>query len=165
MSLAPAPHAVGVFPTYSRHRSEVALKIREKKLSFTGDDFDITDAATGAKVFHVDGKVFSLQGRKEISDAAGNRLFTLLKSHFHIYTTFHGKGPASDATIFTVKSFSKAAFSTAKAKNTYNDVPVARIRQVLQRGSTAVILTVAPGVNFALLAAFCICLDKKANEQ
>ncbi|EIN04318.1 hypothetical protein PUNSTDRAFT_93048 [Punctularia strigosozonata HHB-11173 SS5] len=194
MSLAPAPHAVGVFPAYSQHRGEVALKIREKKISLTGDDFDITDAANGAKIFHVDGKAFSLHGRKEISDAAGNHLFSLLKSHFHIHTTFHGKDPASDATIFTIKSsFSfgtkltcsfhnpttgrdeelvlKGDFFDRKAEITYNDVPVARIgRKFFNAGQLlfddqTYILTVAPGVDLALLAAFCICLDEKSNDQ
>lgn len=62
--LAAASHAVGVFPQYTRHTTPIALKIREKKLSLTGDDFDIKDAATGAVVFHVDGKAFSIRGRK-----------------------------------------------------------------------------------------------------
>lgn len=62
--LHPAPHAVGVFPFYTQHGTPIALKIREKKFTLTGDDFDIKDAATGAIVFHIDGKVFSIRGRK-----------------------------------------------------------------------------------------------------
>ena len=62
--LQPAPHAVGVFSFYTQHSTPIALKIREKKFTFTGDDFNIKDAATGAIVFRVDGKVFSMRGRK-----------------------------------------------------------------------------------------------------
>jgi uncharacterized protein YxjI len=68
MSLAPAPHAIGVFPAYCQHQTEVALKIREKKMSVTGDDFDITDAVTGARIFHVKGTVFSIHARKGMRD-------------------------------------------------------------------------------------------------
>jgi hypothetical protein len=42
MSLAPVSHPIGIFPAYTQHRSEIALKIREKRMTITGDDFDIT---------------------------------------------------------------------------------------------------------------------------
>lgn len=41
MDLSPAPHFVGVFPNHGQHSQEVVLKIREKKLSWSGDDFHI----------------------------------------------------------------------------------------------------------------------------
>jgi hypothetical protein len=47
-----AQHPVGVFPAYTQHQSEIALKIREKKLSLTGDDFDITVRAPPCLVVH-----------------------------------------------------------------------------------------------------------------
>jgi uncharacterized protein YxjI len=194
MSLAPAPYAIGVFPAYCQHQNEVALKIREKKLSITGDDFDITDAVTGAKVFHVNGDVLSLHGRKgmqdhilqstadpaysfyeEISDAAGNHFFTLLRSNLHLHMTYHGKDVATDATLFTVTAevlswgpkltctfrnsitgqeeelHLKGDFFDRNAEITCNDIPVARIgRKFFNAGQLlfddqTYILTAAPG--------------------
>ena len=53
-----------MFPYYAQHQAEFALRIREKKLSFSGNDFHIKDAATGGIIFRVEGQALSLRGRK-----------------------------------------------------------------------------------------------------
>ncbi|MGK5685210.1 LURP-one-related/scramblase family protein [Actinoplanes sp. URMC 104] len=53
--------------------------IREKFFSI-GDDFDVLDEH-GAKVFHVDGKVFSVRNQVVIEDPAGQELATV---HRHL---------------------------------------------------------------------------------
>jgi hypothetical protein len=63
-SLAPASHPVGIFAFYTQHREPIALRIREHKASFSGDDFTIKDAATGQPVFRVNGKAFSWHAKK-----------------------------------------------------------------------------------------------------
>lgn len=65
--LPPAAYPVGVFPYYTQHQTPVVLKLREKKRAFSGDDFDIEDATTGASVFHVNGKAWTMRGRKGVS--------------------------------------------------------------------------------------------------
>jgi hypothetical protein len=62
--LDPSPFAVGVFPQFYNHGNTVSLKIREKILSWSGQDYTITDATNGAAVFKVSGTFFSLRGRK-----------------------------------------------------------------------------------------------------
>ncbi|KAH7104221.1 tubby C-terminal-like domain-containing protein [Auriculariales sp. MPI-PUGE-AT-0066] len=193
MDLYPTPHPVGVIPQFCQHRTPIALRIREKKVSWTGDDFKIKDAATGAVIFEVDGKAFSLHARKKFLDASGNHLFTLLKKHFHIHTTFEGQDP-NEKTLFTIKSsFSlgtkltatytnpttgqeeqlvlKGDFFDRKAEIKWGDVVVARIsREFVNAGQLlfdqqTYVLTVAPNVDAALLVAFCVALDEKSNES
>ncbi|MFG1837200.1 LURP-one-related/scramblase family protein [Micromonospora sp. NPDC049175] len=53
--------------------------IRERFFSI-GDDFDVLDEH-GAKVFHVDGKVFSVRNKVVIEDASGQEVATL---HRHL---------------------------------------------------------------------------------
>ncbi|KDQ63746.1 hypothetical protein JAAARDRAFT_29778 [Jaapia argillacea MUCL 33604] len=150
--LAPAPFALGVIPFYTQHPMEIALKIREKKLAISGDDFDITDARSGAVVFKCHGKVFSLHAKKEIHDNSGRHLFTIRNELLHLHSTYTGRDPASDAEIFEIKSsFAlgtkltakfvnratpgdreeklelKGDFFDRKAEITYNGVPVGRI--------------------------------------
>lgn len=67
-NLAPVSHPVGIFPFYTQHRQPIALRIREHKFSLSGDDFTIKDAATDQPVFQVNGKAFSLHGKKGPQD-------------------------------------------------------------------------------------------------
>lgn len=62
--LPPAPYAIGINPTYCQHQQEVALRIRERKMSWSGDDFTVKDARTGQPIFMVDGKAMSFRGAK-----------------------------------------------------------------------------------------------------
>jgi uncharacterized protein YxjI len=63
-SLTPAQSPVGIFASYMQHTTPIALRIRERKLSFSGDDFTIKDAATGQPVFRIDGNALSLHAKK-----------------------------------------------------------------------------------------------------
>ncbi|KAK0551170.1 hypothetical protein OC846_000766 [Tilletia horrida] len=195
--LAPVPAPLGVLPQYTIHQQQMALKIRERKTGFSGDNFKIKDAATDQLIFEVDGKAFSLSQRKNVLDATGRPLFTLRKKHLSIHMTYSGFAPDNeDEPLFTIKSgFSFGTKLTASFKNragageevsltlkgdlfdrkaeilTESGIPVARIsRSFLNAGELffdqqTYILTVAPGVDAALLVAICIILDEKANEQ
>ncbi|CAD6886842.1 unnamed protein product [Tilletia controversa] len=199
--LAPVPHPIGVLPQYTIHTQQMALKIRERKTGFSGDNFKVKDAVTDQSIFQVDGKAFSLSSSKHILDANGQTLFTLKKKLISIHMTYEGYAPNTDEPLFTVKSgFSFGTKLTASFTNraaagggaagepvtlvlkgdlfdrkaeicTEAGVPVARIsRSFANMGqlffdTQTYILTIAPGVDAALLLAICIVLDEKANED
>ena len=62
--LAPVPQPIGVIPHFCQHQNQIALKVRERKVSISGDDFSVKDAVTGQTVFKVDGSAFSLRDAK-----------------------------------------------------------------------------------------------------
>jgi hypothetical protein len=71
-TLQPVGHAIGVMPYYTQHQQEIALKVRERKMSFSGDDFAVKDAYTGQTMFVVEGNTFSFRDSKgEFSATAG----------------------------------------------------------------------------------------------
>ncbi|BBH68479.1 hypothetical protein ACTI_51640 [Actinoplanes sp. OR16] len=60
--------------------------IKERFFSI-GDDFDVLDE-NGAKVFHVDGKVFSLRNRVVIEDAAGEEVASVQRQLVALRPTY-----------------------------------------------------------------------------
>lgn len=76
-SLTAAPAPLGVFPEFTRHTAPIALKVRERKLSFTGDDFAVKDAVTGAVVFDVQAKALSLHQTKIVKTHQNQPLFEI----------------------------------------------------------------------------------------
>ncbi|KAK0525387.1 hypothetical protein OC835_005626 [Tilletia horrida] len=195
--LAPVPKPLGVLPQYTIHQNQMALKIRERKTGFSGDNFRVKDAVTDQAIFEVDGKVFSLSSKKDILDATGKPLFTLRRKHLSLHMTYEGYAPGTDSDpLFVVKaSFSFGTKLTATFNNragagepvtlvlkgdlfdrkaeisTESGVPVARIsRSFANLGELffdqqTYFLTIAPGVDAALLLAICIVLDEKSNEE
>lgn len=53
-----------MIPYYTQHPTQIALRVRERKMSFSGDDFTIKDAVSGAVMFKVDGSAMSLRDNK-----------------------------------------------------------------------------------------------------
>lgn len=102
--LPPAPHPVGVNGFYTQHTNELALRIRERKVAFSGDDFAVKDAANGQTIFKVNGKVMSLSGKKDVKDAQGVDLFTIRKKHLAIRKTYKGDDAKTGQEIFKVES-------------------------------------------------------------
>ncbi len=104
----PAPLAhpgkpIGVLPAFTQHQQQMVLKVRERKLSLSGDDFSVKDAFTGQKIFEVDGKMVSMHSKKDIKDARGTKLFTLKKKLVAIHATYDGVSPENGNTLFTIK--------------------------------------------------------------
>jgi hypothetical protein len=60
--LVPQNPAVGVMPAYAQN-SELTLKLREKKMSLSGDSFEITDVH-GRSYFKIEGNAFNLRNKK-----------------------------------------------------------------------------------------------------
>ncbi|KAG7091161.1 hypothetical protein E1B28_010214 [Marasmius oreades] len=192
----PSQSLIGINPTYANHDQQIVLKLQERKLSFTGDDFHIKDAA-GRDFLICKAKVLSLHARKEFYDVNGTMLFVIKKKIFSIHTTFEGYTPDEQTLLFTVKS--SFSIGSAKLNTTFRDVD-GKERQLVLRGDffdrkasinldtpdgppvghisrsffngreilfdqQSYCLTVAPGVDASLLAAICVCLDEKENEN
>ncbi|KAL0574508.1 hypothetical protein V5O48_007441 [Marasmius crinis-equi] len=192
----PSQSLIGVSQAYANHDHQVVLKLQERRLSFTGDDFHIKDA-DGRDFLICKAKVLSMHGRKEFYDPNGNMMFIVKKKLFSIHTTFEGYAPDEQTLLFTIKS----SFSIGKAKltTTFKNVdgqdvelalrgdffdrkatislgtpegpPVGHIARSFLNGREILFdqqtyfLTVAPGVDAALLAVLCVCLDEKENEN
>jgi uncharacterized protein YxjI len=102
--LAPVAAPIGVIPHFTQHGQQIALKVRERKVSISGDDFAVKDAVSGHTMFRVEGKVFSLSDKKIVKDANGTPLFTIRKKHLAIKATYQGLDAKTDKVIFTVQS-------------------------------------------------------------
>lgn len=193
VQLPPVSQQIGVFGQFVAGRPET-LVLKERMLSLSGDSFDIT-LADGRPLLHVQGSVFSLGGRKTVSDMAGNQLFTIVRELMHLHTTYVLLDPQGRK-FFELRSrfqlFGSKATATftspatgrpesltmsgnwldtsANILDDSNGRAVARIvrqlfngRQLLF-GQQTYTVEVAPGVDMALIAALCICLDEKNNE-
>ncbi|PWZ03012.1 hypothetical protein BCV70DRAFT_214489 [Testicularia cyperi] len=195
--LAPAPFPMGIFPEYTRHTTQIALKVRERKMSFTGDDFSIKDAVTGAMVFDIQAKAFSFRGSKVVVDTQNRKLFMIEKAPFSLPSRYQGvdvanpkkvlfevSGASFFGTRLEIKFNNTAAdgrpmtfkldgdWASRDAVITNSDgMLVARIsRQFMNAGELifgqqTYIVTIAAGVDAALIMAICICLDEKASDR
>ncbi|KAF5655214.1 DUF567 domain protein [Fusarium sp. NRRL 25303] len=185
-------HQIGIFPAYITSRTETLI-VKQKGLSFSGDDFEVCHA-NGFPILKVEGAVMSLSGRKRVYDMRENHLFSIVKEHFHIHTTYAVEDPQG-ARIMTVRNclqlFGSRATATfnsidgsaeilkmkgnwldrsADIVDTTTDNVVACIdRKFSARdfllGKQTCTLEVAPGVDMALMVAMCICFDEKNNEN
>ncbi|KAF3928026.1 hypothetical protein AA313_de0201246 [Arthrobotrys entomopaga] len=190
--MEPVPAQVAIFPQFIAQKTE-SLVLVEKVFSWTGDSFDITTVEK-VPVFKVQGKKLSLSGRKVFSDQQGNELFHLRKKHIAIHSTYYGEDAAekvlfevkSKFSIGTSKAYVNFTDITGKEhsllmKGNFFDTKsnivdetsgavVATINRKLLNfgeifaGQQTYVLSVAPGVDMALMAAACICFDEKNNE-
>ncbi|KAG5663261.1 hypothetical protein KAF25_001197 [Fusarium avenaceum] len=193
VQLQTAPHQVGVFKSFIANQTET-LVLKEKVMSLTGDSFDIK-LANGQPILKVEGKVMSISGRKKVFDMNGNHLFSIAKEHLHIHTTYAVEDPNGVKIMEVKNSFkligSKATATFTSNNGTAEvlemkgswfdfaadifdkstNTVVARIDRKLLSGRDVLFgqqtyaLMVAPGVDMALMAALCICMDEKNNEK
>ncbi|WOO77458.1 uncharacterized protein LOC62_01G001037 [Vanrija pseudolonga] len=78
-----APQAdLGVFKAFCR-KSITTLELKHKLFSFSGDDAVVTDSTTGDVVFKCSGQLLSGGGRRVVTDAAGNTLYSLSRQVYH----------------------------------------------------------------------------------
>ncbi|KAI9732955.1 MAG: hypothetical protein M1818_007388 [Claussenomyces sp. TS43310] len=191
IQLPPFSPPLGVFPQFCAPQ-QTTIVLKEKVWKISGDSFRINDI-NGALVLVCEGH-FSVTDRKTFTDVAGHPLFDLRTRPFHLHKTFEAKG-AGGQLLFTVKAkFSigstkvsctfvntsdgqpvellvKGDFFHRKATITMNDIPVAEIgrdhfnaRQFFG-GKQSYFVSIAPGVDVALIAALCICWDEKTAEE
>ncbi|KAL2130450.1 hypothetical protein VTI74DRAFT_6379 [Chaetomium olivicolor] len=166
------------------------LLLKERLL----DDFDI-HSLDGARCMHVEAKLATMRGRKKVCDAAGRYLFDSIKEAMHWHTTFAVQDESKrqlmeiKSTFALVGSKTRATFTTSQGNpvvlmmkgdwlKTSADIidessgaVVARIDRKLFNareaflGTQTYYLTVAPGVDMALMAAMCIALDEKQHDN
>ncbi|KAJ7759980.1 tubby C-terminal-like domain-containing protein [Mycena metata] len=182
---------LGIFPQFCAQQ-QMTLVLKEKVFSFSGDDFAVKDQF-GNVVIRCQGKALSWSDKKEFSDTAGNHLFDLKNKHFHIHKTLQAEDPTGNVLMTvkghfqlfgskmsaTFKNFDgqevelicKGDFLDRKATIMHNDQVIAQIgrdffnaRQIFGNQQTYQV-SVAPGVDLAMMAAICICLDEKENEN
>lgn len=96
-----ARHQIGIFPAYISDRTETFI-VKEKGLSITGDDFEVCHV-DGFPILKVKGAVMTMSRRKRVYDMRGNHLFSIVKEHFHIHTTFAVEDPQG-AIIMSMRS-------------------------------------------------------------
>jgi hypothetical protein len=68
---------------------ETTFAISKKVISFSGGDWTITDAASGRKIFKVDGRLFSVSATKHLRDTAGHQILRMQKKVNKIITYIH----------------------------------------------------------------------------
>ncbi|KAF5343429.1 hypothetical protein D9758_011857 [Tetrapyrgos nigripes] len=116
----PTLFLLGINPAYANHDEEFVLKLQEKRLSVSGDDFYINDAA-GNPFLHCKGKFFSLRSRMEFYDLRGQLLFIVKRKLMSMHITFEGHTPDESKVLFTVKN-SWRTFGSARAKITFTNI-------------------------------------------
>ena len=115
-------------------QTSVQLRLREKISSFSGDDFKVTDAATGVVYFQIRGKVFSLREKKVLYDNAGVPVLNLKEAmwswtdKFTVFAVDHSD--RQNCKFRTRRTFLKAKIST-----TFTDAITGRPRLVVLKGN------------------------------
>ncbi|CAN9207104.1 unnamed protein product [Alternaria alternata] len=192
-SLAPAPQPIGVFPQFLAAGPET-LVLKEKVISLSGDSFSIKLAngtpvlQVEGKVMSLTGrkKMFDMQGNhlcsivKEhfhlhstyvVESAKGDKIMEV-KSSFKLLgskatATFTSSNGKQEVLTMRGNFFDTQADILDEAQG---GLVVARIdRKILSGkdiffGQQTYGVQIAPGVDMALIAALCICLDEKNNE-
>ncbi|KAK6540665.1 hypothetical protein TWF694_008058 [Orbilia ellipsospora] len=192
-AMEPVASQIALFPQFVSSKTE-SLVLVEKVFSWSGDSFDIT-TVDKVPIFKVQGKKLSLSGRKIFSDQQGNELFHLRKEHIAIHSTYYGEDAAKKVLFQVKSKFSigtskayvnftdvngkehsllmKGNFFDSKSNivDETTGAVVATINRKLLNfgqifaGQQTYVLSVAPGVDMALMAAACICFDEKNNEK
>ncbi|EFQ27404.1 uncharacterized protein GLRG_01899 [Colletotrichum graminicola M1.001] len=192
--LPQANNAVGIFPQLTAKTNETLI-LKEKMLSLTGDSFDIKLAngqpilRVEGKALSISGRksVYDMSGNhlfdivKEhlhlhttfaAQDPQGNKIMEVKSS----LALIGSKATATFVSPHTGKS------ETLEMKgnwlSTQADIVDTSTGQILGRidrnmlrardmfgGKQTYALTVAPGVDMALMCALCICLDEKKNDK
>ncbi|KAF3905963.1 hypothetical protein ABW21_db0202552 [Orbilia brochopaga] len=193
ITMEPVAQQIALFPQFVATKTE-SLLLREKVFSFSGDSFDITTLEK-VPVFKVQGKKMSLSGRKIFMDQQGNELFHLRKEHIALHSTYYGEDSTGKVLFQVKSKFSigtsKAYVNFTDTSGTTHALlmkgnwfdtksnivdestgaVVATISRKLLNfsellgGQQTYVLSVAPGVDMALMCAACICFDEKNNEK
>ncbi|KAH7360943.1 tubby C-terminal-like domain-containing protein [Rhexocercosporidium sp. MPI-PUGE-AT-0058] len=192
VNLAPISPPLGVNPAYCVNK-QTTLVMKEKVWSLSGDTFHIVDESNH-EVVQCRGQTLSLSDRKEFASSTGQPLFSLRTRLLSLHKSFYAEAPSGE-TIFEVKgkfsigsSKMVATFVNASTKQnvellikgdwldrsasiTMGNIVVAQIsrsyfnmREIFG-GQQTYYVTVAPGVDLAMLAAICVCLDERENEK
>lgn len=95
---------VGILPQFYAKKPETIV-LKEKIFSLSGDSFDVK-TAEGQNVLRVQGTVFSLSGRKHVTDMQDNALFTIRKELLSIPASFYLEDPHGQKVVTIEGKFS-----------------------------------------------------------
>ncbi|WVW80492.1 hypothetical protein I302_102476 [Kwoniella bestiolae CBS 10118] len=183
---------IGLHPQIFAQKA-TTLVLKEKVWSWTGDDFSVKDIE-GRDVVKCHGKAWSLRERKVISDADDKFLFGIRNKILTIHTTFIGEDESEKELFRIRKRLSLGAKMKATFLNPSNGQPITLLLKGDFWGGSADIsiedgpiiaqisrkllnarewlvdqqtyfVTIAPGVDLALMAAMCICFDEAMNKK
>ncbi|KAJ0333688.1 hypothetical protein COL922a_010704 [Colletotrichum nupharicola] len=192
--LAPAGNSVGIFPQVTARQTETLI-LKEKMLSLTGDNFDIKLVngtpifSVKGKVMSISGRksVYDMSGT-HLFDIVKEHFhlhttFAAIDPHdkkiMEVKNSFALIGSKATATFISPSTGKTETFEMkGNWLSTQADIVDSSTGQVLGRidrnmlrardffgGKQTYALTVAPGVDMALMAALCICLDEKKNDN
>ncbi|KAK4686592.1 hypothetical protein P7C73_g3534, partial [Tremellales sp. Uapishka_1] len=192
VALHPVSPPVGVFSQYCM-QVPTTLVLKERAFSFSGDDFAIKDS-NGMVVARCQGKSFSFKDRKVITDPNGQLLFGLRNKLLSIHKTYIAEDQGENE-IFRVRSkLALGTKMIATFVNKSTNAPITlELRGDFWGGSADIsieggpviaqisrklfnarelfvskqtyFVTVAPGVDLALISAVCICFDEFKNDS
>lgn len=185
--LPPSRTPLALFPDFVAQRAEtVVIKGR-----YVGDSYDIT-TLDGRPLLTVKAEAMSLSHRKRIYDANGRHIFNIRKETWNITgNAYWIEHPSNDAKLFTLES--KSSMSGRKFSGTFTNAvngqqeqllfknnpfglhgtiangatgtPVANIDREMFKLRKEYHVTVAPGVDIALIVGMCICFDDRAKSD
>ncbi|WVQ80765.1 hypothetical protein IAT38_002870 [Cryptococcus sp. DSM 104549] len=182
---------VGIFPDYYA-RSLTTLVITEKVCSFSGDDFTIRDL-DGTDIMICQGKTWSLRGRKALTDPTGELLMKLHGKLMSFPMRFYAEDENNNMLFEMKKKFNLVTHMSITFTDTHSEKPltllldgdwwggsadislpngtiIAQIKRKMLKareilaGKQTYHVRIAPGVDTALIAAMCLCLDQSKND-
>ncbi|KAI8936661.1 hypothetical protein NX059_007058 [Plenodomus lindquistii] len=193
-ALAPLSQAIGVFPQFFAQGPE-AIVLKEKVLSLTGDSFSIKTTSgvpllkvegkmlsisgrkkvtdmSGVHLFSIVKEHLHIHATFKVEGPKGETIM-MVKNSFKLIgskarATFTSQNGRQETLTMRGNWFDTTADIVDEAQG---GVIVARInRKILNSkdimfGQQTYAVQIAPGVDMALIAALCICLDEKNNEK
>ncbi|KAL1413736.1 hypothetical protein Q8F55_001518 [Vanrija albida] len=191
-ALNPVHPPIGVFPGFVAQQP-TTLVLKEKVLSWSGDDFGVKDQH-GNVIVRVGGKVMSLRQRKVITDASGQTLFvlkdkiiTFLKKMIgedadgkQLFEVHHKLGIKTKVEVMFNNYSTKAPMKLTLKGDMWggNADIIAEDGQVVAQihrdlwnkkeffaDKQTYYVWVPPGVDLALISAVCIAFDEITNER
>ncbi|KAF2022347.1 hypothetical protein BU24DRAFT_488573 [Aaosphaeria arxii CBS 175.79] len=193
-ALPPVPQPIGIFDQFIARQPET-LVLKEKVLSLSGDSFSIkltngsplfqvegkvmsisgrktVRAMDGTHLFDICKEHFHLHTTYAVLDPNDNKIMevksTLAFFGSKAHGTFTSKNGKQEKLTMTGNFFDTYADITDESQG---GLIVARIDRKLLSGKDIFFgqqtyaLMVAPGVDMALMAALCICMDEKNNDK
>ncbi|KAF2840239.1 hypothetical protein M501DRAFT_1049268 [Patellaria atrata CBS 101060] len=183
---------IGIFKPFIAQKSETL--ILTERFGLSGDSFRIQNLE-GRPILQVEGKVATISGRKIVRDMAGNELFHIRKKHLALFQTFYAEDSKGERffevkgkfallgskAVGTFRGFSGEEHRLTMEGNWLNskadivDEATGKTVATINRkrwnardligGQQTYQVTIAPGMDMALIVAMCIMLDERRNEK
>ncbi|TXT15265.1 uncharacterized protein COLE_01458 [Cutaneotrichosporon oleaginosum] len=171
--------------------TETTMAMTERLLSFSGDDYSIINSENQETLMSVKGKVFSFHDRKKIYDPDGNMLYNMSDKKLSTGEAFVVEDAKGMDVLSIKKKWSRSKLvayllqdgderqitlsgdfwgGSANIKDWEGRALAHIARDVVNVNEAAAdqqtyFVTVAPGVDLALIACVCLAFDETENEN